>query len=157
MSTELFNKKTKVHLDFHLSNSKPEHTTGGSLRGARRGGGAESIKLFAYRILRLGNNPSSHSPKHRETSPERFLRSTNKRNPTCRIQNSDIPRAGRVGAPGGAAGRGRARLRASIIIRPENKIPPFPPSHLINVSSTSSQNNEQAKSYVNRWKNTTTG
>ena len=29
-------------------------------------------------------------------------------NETCRIQNPDIPRAGRVGAPGGAAGRGRA-------------------------------------------------
>ena len=29
---------------------------------------------------------------------------------TCRIQNPDIPRAGRVGAPGGAAVRGRTRL-----------------------------------------------
>ena len=28
---------------------------------------------------------------------------------TCRTQNPDIPRAGRVGAPGGAAGRGRSR------------------------------------------------
>ena len=29
---------------------------------------------------------------------------------TCHIQNPDIPRASRVAAPGGAAGRGRARL-----------------------------------------------
>ena len=40
---------------------------------------------------------------------------------TCRIQNPDIPRAGRVGAPGGAAGRGQARLNANRIIRPGKK------------------------------------
>ena len=61
---------------------------------------------------------------------------------TCRIQNPDIPRAGRVGAPGGAAGRGRARLGANRIIRPGNKSPPFPPRHRRNVASTSLQKHE---------------
>ena len=41
---------------------------------------------------------------------------------TCRIQNPDIPRAGRVGALGGAAGQGRARLGANRIIRPVKKV-----------------------------------
>ena len=40
---------------------------------------------------------------------------------TCRIQNPDIPQARRDGAPGGADGRGRARLGANRIIRPGNK------------------------------------
>ena len=40
---------------------------------------------------------------------------------TCRTQNPDIPRAGRVGAPGGVAGRGRARLGANRTIRPGKK------------------------------------
>ena len=71
-------------------------------------------------------------------------------NTICRIQNPDIPRAGRVGAPGGAAGRGRARLRANRIIRPGNKSPPSPPRHRRNVASTSLQKHEQTKSYVNR-------
>ena len=64
-----------------------------------------------------------------------------------------IPRAGRVEAPGGAAGRGRARLGANRTIRPGNKSPPFPPSHRRNVASTSLQKHEQAKSYVNRRRN----
>ena len=41
---------------------------------------------------------------------------------SCRIQNPDILRAGRVGAPGGAAGKGQARLCANRIIRPGNKM-----------------------------------
>ena len=55
----------------------------------------------------------------------------------CRIPNPDIPRASRVGAPGGAAGRGRARLGANRIIRPRNKSLPFPPRHRKNFASTS--------------------
>ena len=48
---------------------------------------------------------------------------------TCRIQKSDIPRAAWVGAPGGAAGRVRARLGANRIIRPGNESQLFPLSH----------------------------
>ena len=36
---------------------------------------------------------------------------------TCRIQNPDIPRAGRVGVPGETAGRGRPGLDANRIVR----------------------------------------
>ena len=39
--------------------------------------------------------------------------SATKNNYTCRVQNPDIPRAGRVGAHGGVAGRGRAGLDAN--------------------------------------------
>ena len=67
---------------------------------------------------------------------------------TCRIQNPDIPRAGRVGAPGGATGRGRARLGADRTSRPGNKGPLYLPRHRLNVASTSFQKHEQAKSYV---------
>ena len=41
----------------------------------------------------------------------------------------EIPRAGRVGAPGGAAVRGRAILGANRTIRPRNKSPPYPHRH----------------------------
>ena len=44
---------------------------------------------------------------------------------TCRIQNPDISRAGRVGAPGGAARRGGARLGANGTIRIRNKSLPY--------------------------------
>ena len=58
-------------------------------------------------------------------SSERLPRSTNKRNlflnRICRFQNPDIPRAGRVGAPGGAARRSRAGLNANKTVRLENK------------------------------------
>ena len=37
---------------------------------------------------------------------------------TCRIQNPDIPRASRVGAPGGTARRGRAGLGANRAVWP---------------------------------------
>ena len=76
---------------------------------------------------------------------------------TCRIQNPDIPWAGRVGALGGAAGRGRARLGANRIIRPGNKSPPYPPRHRRNVASMSLQKHEQAKSHVNRRRNKISG
>ena len=46
---------------------------------------------------------------------------------TCRVQNPDIPRAGRVGARGGAAGRGQAGLGANRTVRPGNKGPSYPP------------------------------
>ena len=45
---------------------------------------------------------------------------------TCRIQNLDIPQAGRVGAHGEAAGRGRAGLDADRAFRPGDKRPPLP-------------------------------
>ena len=49
------------------------------------------------------------------------------RNTTCRVQNPNIPRAGRDGAHGGATGRGRSGLDADRTVRPGNKLPSFPP------------------------------
>ena len=72
-------------------------------------------------------------------------------------KNPDIPRAGLVGAPGGAAERGRARLGANRIIRSGNKSPPFLPRRRRNVASMSPQKHEQAKSHVNRRRNKITG
>ena len=76
---------------------------------------------------------------------------------TCRTQNPDIPRAGRVGEPGGAARRGRARLGANRSIRPGNKGPSYFPKHRRHVASTSLEKHEQAKSYVNRRRKQTSG
>ena len=53
---------------------------------------------------------------------------------TCRIPNPDIPRAGRVGAPGGTAGRGRAGLGANRFVRPGNTSPVYPPRDRRNVA-----------------------
>ena len=46
---------------------------------------------------------------------------------TCRIPNPDIPRVGRVGAPGGTAERGRAGLGANRLVRPRNTSPVYLP------------------------------
>ena len=83
----------------------------------------------------------------RETKVHRSFQST------FRIPNSDISRAGRFEAPGGAAERGRTRLGASRIVCLGNKRPPFPPRHRRKIASTPLQKHEQAKSYVNRRRN----
>ena len=54
----------------NLSSPKPGHTKGGSCRGARRSGGADwrggvGQACSPAKIVRLENNPSSCSPKHR--------------------------------------------------------------------------------------------
>ena len=46
---------------------------------------------------------------------------------TCRIQNTDILRAGRVGAPDGAAGRSRTKLGADRNYSPKKQRSPVPP------------------------------
>ena len=46
---------------------------------------------------------------------------------TCRVQNPGIPWAGRVGAHGGVAGRGRAAQDAKIIVRLGDERPSHPP------------------------------
>ena len=48
---------------------------------------------------------------------------------TCRIQNPDIPRAGRVEAHGRTAGRGRSGLDVDRTIRPGDKRPSYPTRH----------------------------
>ena len=48
---------------------------------------------------------------------------------TCRVQNTDIPRAGRVGVHGGAAGRGRAGLDTDRTVRPGDTRPSYLPRH----------------------------
>ena len=50
-------------------------------------------------------------------------------NRICRIQNPDIPRAGRVGAHGGVAGRGRAGLFANRTVRLGNNPSSHSPKH----------------------------
>ena len=45
---------------------------------------------------------------------------------TCRAQNADTPRASRVGAHGGAAGRGRAGQDADRTVRPGDNRPSYP-------------------------------
>ena len=76
---------------------------------------------------------------------------------TCRIQNPDIPQAGRVGAPGGAAGRALARLSSNKIIRPRNKKFTVPSKASKKCRLASLQKHEQAKSYVNRQRNKISG
>ena len=76
---------------------------------------------------------------------------------TCRIQNPDIPRAGRVGAHGGVAGRGRAGPDANRTVRPGDKLPAYSPKHRRQVAGTSLQEHVQAKSYLNRWRNKARG
>ena len=66
---------------------------------------------------------------------------------TCRFQTPDIPRSGRVGAHGGAAGRGWAERDADRTVRPGDKRPWYPPRHRIHFTYTSHQKHEQAKSY----------
>ena len=53
---------------------------------------------------------------------------------TGRVQNPDIPRAGRVRAHGGAAGQGRAGMDANRIVRPGDKLPSHPPKRRRNVA-----------------------
>ena len=134
----------------HLSNTKPEHMTGGSGRSARRSGRAGSGKIRCqhnYPPRKQNLTVTSKASKER-----RFTVSPGERTSQflCifRIPNPDIPPANRVGALGGAAGRGRARLGANIIIRQVNKSSLFPPSHRRNVASPYLQKNEHANSYV---------
>ena len=46
---------------------------------------------------------------------------------TCRVQNPDIPQAGRVGAHGGVVGQGRAGLFANRTVRLGHNPPPHSP------------------------------
>ena len=53
---------------------------------------------------------------------------------TCRIQNPNIPWAGRFGAPGGTARRGRAGLGAHRTVRQGITSPAYPPRDRRNVA-----------------------
>ena len=48
---------------------------------------------------------------------------------TCRVQNPDVPRAGRVEAHGGVAGQGRAGLGANRNVRLGDKPSSYPPKN----------------------------
>ena len=71
---------------------------------------------------------------------------------TCRIQNPDTPRAGRVGRR--TAGRlgtaGPAEWNADGFLRAGHNRHSCPPGHREQLSRTSLRKHEQAKSYVNR-------
>ena len=70
-----------IHTDMHafihthLSSPKPGHTTGGSGRGARRGGGVGWAGRDADRTVRPGDRRPSYPPRHRRhvswTSPQK--------------------------------------------------------------------------------------
>ena len=68
----------------------------------------------------------------------------------CRIQNPDIPRAVRVGAPGGTAGRGREGLDANRTVRLGSTRSSYPPRHRRQVAWTNLQKHESAKFNLNR-------
>ena len=63
-----------------LVESKPEHTTGGSRRGAGRGGGTASVRTGCRQNSRPGDKRPSYFPRHREHIAC-VSRSTNKQNP----------------------------------------------------------------------------
>ena len=68
---------------------------------------------------------------------------------TCRVQNPDIPRAGRVGAHDGVAGRSRAGLFANRTVRLGNNPSPHPPkaskTRRLNVSPEAQTSESQCK------------
>ena len=155
----------------NLLNPKLTHTTSRSRRGAPRSGGAESRTTVrkqncapreqsflalskALKTRRLNVSPEAQTseilckPKKEKTRFTNGLWTVYQRF-TCRIQNPDIPRAGCVGARGGAAERGRARLGANKTIRQGNKGPSYVPKNRRQVASTSLEKNEQAKFYLN--------
>ena len=75
---------------------------------------------------------------------------------TCRVQKPEHTTggSGRGGARrGGRAGRGRAGRDADGSVRPGDNRPSYPPRHRRQLSRTSIQKHDQAKSYVNRWRN----
>ena len=78
---------------------------------------------------------------------------------TCRVQNPNLPRAGRGGAAhGGAAGRGgvgriRAELNADGSVRPGDNRPVCLLGHRRQLLCMILWKHEQTKSYVNRWVN----
>ena len=128
------------------------------------GGGSNRLELIPSNGKRFRTYPhitSRHITSHHSTSQHITSNHVTPRHITshhaCRIQNPDIPRAGRVSAHGGAAGRGRAGLGANRIVRPEDKRPANLPRHRRKYARTSLQKHEQAKSYVNRWRNKTRG
>ena len=88
------------------------------------------LPSFSFSILSHG---TSMSPKQTlATAPcdlRTKLRAGGTSFSTRRAQNPDIPRAGRVGAPGGTAGRGRTGLGANRTVRPGDEGPSYPPRH----------------------------
>ena len=102
----------------HLSNPKPGHTTGRSGQGTQQGSRAGSGRISCQQNCSPRKNQFLYAPK----SPKSFASaSPNKhfgpclasKDFTCRIQNPDIPRAGRVRAPSKAAGQAQAGFRAN--------------------------------------------
>ena len=112
---------------------KPGHTTGGSGRGVRRVGGAGSGRTGCQQkcspTRHASRVPSRASKTNRLKDPPEAPTSETLCKPTGRVQNPDIPRAGRVGAHGGVAGRGRAGPDANRTVRPGDKRPPHPPKN----------------------------
>ena len=140
---------------------KPGHTTGGSRRGAWQGGGAGSGRTVSQQNCPPRGQSFLVPPKAWKTRRLNDYPKARTREilfkPTCRIQNPDIPRADRVGEPGGAAGRGRARLGANRTVRLGNKGSSYFQKHRRYVASTSLEKHEQAKFHLNRRRNQTSG
>ena len=98
--------RTSEILCKHLSDPKPGHTTGETVRGwtARRRGGAGAGRTGRRQV----GSPRTQSPLFVpqcivDNCPYCTLDSTKQRNPTFRPQNPDILRAGQGGAAHGGA------------------------------------------------------
>ena len=93
---------------FDLSNLKPRHTTGGTVRSARWGGWAGSGRTKC----RQSSSPRRQASKtSRLNDPPEARTSEILCKPTCRVQNPDIPRAGRSKSGRSGAWPGRKRRR----------------------------------------------
>ena len=112
----------RIHCSVHLSNTKPEHATGGSGRGARRGGRA-SGRIRCQQNWSLGKHKSlvpSKGSKKRCLNVFTESRTNKILYKQARRVQHPIPRAGRVEAHGEVAGRDRAGLFANRTVRLEN-------------------------------------
>ena len=96
------NRFSGVGTHASLLSLKPGHTTGGSRRGARRAGRGRTA-LFANRTVRLRNNPSSHSLKHRRHVAE--ARTSEILLKPMEEQNPRLKRGSFAGYSGLSAGR----------------------------------------------------
>ena len=69
----------------------------------------------------------------------------------CRIQNPDIPRAGRVGARGGSVGPGRTGRGSDRTARLVNNCLSHPPSHQNTSPERLSKSTNKSIFYINRF------
>ena len=107
------------------SKTRTYHGRVGSECSAKRPGGSSRTgcqQNYSLRKKKATLLPKASRKRRFNVSPE--VRA-NKILCTCRIQNADLPRSGRVEALGGAAGRDRARIGADRTISSGKQSLPF--------------------------------